>query len=243
MKVTIPSILLGILSLSTCAFAYLDYNELDARDFTNSLLVERNTVEVPFQHSLRSFLEQAADAYRRALDDHDDLLEARSDSVSPKIILHVNGESTKKELNGPSPKTWTAQDVQKHAMWKTLLSAATCKLHLGSSTMTNPKVLSLVAVKDGQIVILDCHDPNLVVIRLAIKKGTDGAQEKLPLPMVAYKTWDASELVKEVNKENAYKSLGPSCWIFSVPEGSSKPQKITSLQAVPQNGRVVITCK
>ncbi|KAF6750023.1 hypothetical protein DFP72DRAFT_851995 [Ephemerocybe angulata] len=86
MKVTLPSILLGLLSLSTYASAYLDYNELDARDSTNSLLVERNTVDVPFEPSLRSFLEGAVHAHQRALDDRDDLLEARN----PNNIVTVD---------------------------------------------------------------------------------------------------------------------------------------------------------
>ncbi|KAF6745218.1 hypothetical protein DFP72DRAFT_1077812 [Ephemerocybe angulata] len=41
MKATIPTILLGMLSLSTSAFAYLDHNKLDARDSPNSPLIGR----------------------------------------------------------------------------------------------------------------------------------------------------------------------------------------------------------
>ncbi|KAF6743933.1 hypothetical protein DFP72DRAFT_858190 [Ephemerocybe angulata] len=240
MKVTIPTILLGILSLSTCAFAYLDYNELDARDSTNSLLVERNTVEVPFQHSLRSFLEEAADAHRRALDDHDDLLEARSDTVSAKIILRLNGEWTGKELNVPSPKSWTVQDAQKNAMWSNLLSGAKCKFRRGAASITNVEIPSLKTVKDGEVVILDCQHPDAVNIQLAITKGTDTSGR---LPMFVNKHWDAKRLLAELNLIAAYTSLKGPCKLSFVPAGSPNPQGIDSLQEVPKDGRVIISCK
>ncbi|KAF6742671.1 hypothetical protein DFP72DRAFT_1053902 [Ephemerocybe angulata] len=163
MKVTIPSILLGMLSLSTCAFAYLDYNELDARDYADSLLVERNTVEVPFQHSLRSFLEGAAAAYQRTLDDHDDLLEARANEKTHVFaVIHpfwngkpVAGEAKKlKEIGGQSPRSWTAKDARDFILPSTL-HKATCKFRRGA--IYNEEILSLQNVEDGEIIILDCH--------------------------------------------------------------------------------------
>ncbi|KAF6748839.1 hypothetical protein DFP72DRAFT_1073926 [Ephemerocybe angulata] len=57
-----------------------EYNELDARSAINvpfAEISERHVVDVPFQPSLRSFLEEAVEAHRRTLDEYGDELAAR----------------------------------------------------------------------------------------------------------------------------------------------------------------------
>ncbi|KAF6747289.1 hypothetical protein DFP72DRAFT_1075546 [Ephemerocybe angulata] len=85
MKLT-ESILLALSALATCSVAsvHTDYDNL----------VERmESVDVPFQHSLRGFLEEAASAHRRALSSRsftdDDDLEARA---FPVQVAFRNGE-------------------------------------------------------------------------------------------------------------------------------------------------------
>ncbi|KAF6745204.1 hypothetical protein DFP72DRAFT_926709 [Ephemerocybe angulata] len=149
MKVTIPSILLGMLSLSTCASAYLDYNELDTRDSTNSLLVERNAVEVPLQHSLRSFLEAAADVYQRALtDEHPTMV---------KVTVHVRYKGKPYAERPPSsvlcPKSWDAEEMRSRLVPKL---KAKCTLHMGAAH--NPAINSLQDnVWTDTLIVLDCN--------------------------------------------------------------------------------------
>ncbi|KAF6743917.1 hypothetical protein DFP72DRAFT_1079333 [Ephemerocybe angulata] len=152
MKVTIPSILLGMLSLSTCAFAYLHYNELDARDSTNSLLVERNTIEVPFQHSLRSFLDGAADAYQRALTDE------HKDKVSVTISFRLKGKriDDKPDIKHTCPKNWNANTMRSE-LWPELNATTKCTLHMGADY--NPAITSLQGIYSGITIILNC-DPS-----------------------------------------------------------------------------------
>ncbi|KAF5320488.1 hypothetical protein D9611_010746 [Ephemerocybe angulata] len=157
MKVTIPSILLGMLSLSTCAFAYMDYNELDARDYTDSLLVERNTVEVPFQHSLRSFLGAAADAHQRALDDHDDGLEAREETIRVRIRSSFNGRTIPGLMHGRTfvdvSKDWDADKVQAK-LFKNSPANVKCTLHPGS--FKSDAIPTLKDAKPNDLIVLKC---------------------------------------------------------------------------------------
>ncbi|KAF6748766.1 hypothetical protein DFP72DRAFT_1143874 [Ephemerocybe angulata] len=78
---SIFGVLLAAFSLLSAVNAYSDYNEYDTRSIGEGLgysnLGARDTVNIPFQHSLRDFLEEAVSAHRRALDY--DLLERRSD--------------------------------------------------------------------------------------------------------------------------------------------------------------------
>ncbi|KAF6755576.1 hypothetical protein DFP72DRAFT_896071 [Ephemerocybe angulata] len=159
MKVPIPSILLGMLSLSTYASAYLDHNELDARDSTNSLLVERNTVDVPFEPSLRSFLEGAAHAYQRALDDHDDLLEARNEKVKIRLLamlddvsLHPSGNGVEMEVYKTSNSLVMQKLVSLNYPQYGLYSAISC----GLFDFTGRTLDSLADVPPGSTIVLDC---------------------------------------------------------------------------------------
>ncbi|KAF6748832.1 hypothetical protein DFP72DRAFT_554476 [Ephemerocybe angulata] len=87
--------LAGIVGLALCtalfvkgAFAQVEYDELDARsaiDVPFADISERHIVDVPFQPSLRSFLEGAADAYRRALDERGDELAARESGIEVNV--------------------------------------------------------------------------------------------------------------------------------------------------------------
>ncbi|KAF6741358.1 hypothetical protein DFP72DRAFT_862615 [Ephemerocybe angulata] len=148
MKATIPTILLGMLSLSTSAFAYLDHNKLDARDSPNSPLIGRgNTVEVPFHPSLRPFLEKGADAhYRRTLPGHEDKV---------SVVIHplYKGEQEGKTMYGLAPKSWTAEAARARLLPGR--RGATCKFYLGA--VYNAELLSLEGVSRGAIIILDCH--------------------------------------------------------------------------------------
>ncbi|KAF5313651.1 hypothetical protein D9611_010078 [Ephemerocybe angulata] len=156
MKLTIPSILLGLLSLSTYASAYLDYNELDARDSTNSLLVERNTVDVPFQPSLRSFLETAADAHQRALDDHDDLLGARNGMVTVEFFPMLDGRplplARVQVYRGWGPRE--VQGVLRLQYPQYSPAKAQCLLFHGPPSKL--PMATLANVHMGELVILQC---------------------------------------------------------------------------------------
>ncbi|KAF5320476.1 hypothetical protein D9611_010694 [Ephemerocybe angulata] len=99
------------------AFAQAEYDELDARsaiDAPFADISERHIVDVPFQPSLRSFLEGAADAHRRALDERGDELAARNDR---KIFLSVKLHDGKRmEGHCDLDKDW---GECKHHLYKT----------------------------------------------------------------------------------------------------------------------------
>ncbi|KAF5341220.1 hypothetical protein D9611_005923 [Ephemerocybe angulata] len=74
------------------AYSYIDYNELDARYQIDEVLSERGfgleareTIDVPFQPSLRAFLEEAVTAHRRSMSEYENHLEARA-----MITVHAN---------------------------------------------------------------------------------------------------------------------------------------------------------
>ncbi|KAF5319770.1 hypothetical protein D9611_012861 [Ephemerocybe angulata] len=78
---------------NTIAYSYHDYNELDARYQIDDVLSERGfgleareTIDVPFQPSLRAFLEEAATAHRRSMSENEDL-EARADPINVYIKI------------------------------------------------------------------------------------------------------------------------------------------------------------
>ncbi|KAF6748774.1 hypothetical protein DFP72DRAFT_853160 [Ephemerocybe angulata] len=75
---TIFGLILTAFSLLSAVNAYGDY---DTRSIGEGLgysnLGARDTVDIPFQHSLRDFLEEAVSAHRRAVSDYD-LLEGRN---------------------------------------------------------------------------------------------------------------------------------------------------------------------
>ncbi|KAF5311350.1 hypothetical protein D9611_012538 [Ephemerocybe angulata] len=89
MKFTIAP-LVGLLFGASClianttAYSYDDFNELDARQQIDDVLSERGlgleareTVDVPFQPSLRAFLGEAVTAYRRSTNGYEENLDAR----------------------------------------------------------------------------------------------------------------------------------------------------------------------
>ncbi|KAF5331241.1 hypothetical protein D9611_013144 [Ephemerocybe angulata] len=250
MKVTPASILLGILSLSTCASAYLEYNELDARDYTNSLLVERNAVEVPFQHSLRSFLEEAADAYRRALDDHEDLLEARA-NVKYHLQIYLNGVVRKTPTGGDtvlkvSPADWDAEQILPEYQSKNpgaIPPGSICHFHL--SRPTGPKVPNLATVED-KLVVFSCWlgktEPS------EIKKVVDANHVELNFMVVMngriIHTETSRVTAKMWTPANAQEVLVPGA-----PKGSCKMhlgtqdgRELSSLNAVWPHSVVVLVC-
>ncbi|KAF5340943.1 hypothetical protein D9611_006013 [Ephemerocybe angulata] len=80
------TLLLGAsyLIASATAYSYNDYSELNARYQIDDVLSERGfgleareTVDVPFQPSLRAFLEEAVTAHRRSMSDDEEHLERR----------------------------------------------------------------------------------------------------------------------------------------------------------------------
>ncbi|KAF6748765.1 hypothetical protein DFP72DRAFT_1173990 [Ephemerocybe angulata] len=83
MKFNLASIFGTVLAAGAAfniAYAHSDRENVNfARNFVDELSTRSSSVEVPFQHSLREFLEGAVSAHRRALDsDYGADLEARS---------------------------------------------------------------------------------------------------------------------------------------------------------------------
>ncbi|KAF6757861.1 hypothetical protein DFP72DRAFT_845345 [Ephemerocybe angulata] len=80
------------------ANAYVDHNEFIARAAVDGLSTRGESLAVPFQHSLREFLEGAADMYQRSLDEYasDGTLEARASPVTVHVSMEgrvgENGE-------------------------------------------------------------------------------------------------------------------------------------------------------
>ncbi|KAF6760997.1 hypothetical protein DFP72DRAFT_1062714 [Ephemerocybe angulata] len=71
--------LIKVCALLITAYAYSDLEKVDARDLMDELSTRSSSVDVPFQRSLREFLEGAVSAHRRALDsDYGADLEART---------------------------------------------------------------------------------------------------------------------------------------------------------------------
>ncbi|KAF6765590.1 hypothetical protein DFP72DRAFT_205413 [Ephemerocybe angulata] len=82
MKFNLASIFGTVLAAGAAfniAYAHSDHENVNfARSFVDELSTRSSSVEVPFQHSLREFLEGAVSAHRRALDsDYGADLEAR----------------------------------------------------------------------------------------------------------------------------------------------------------------------
>ncbi|KAF6761744.1 hypothetical protein DFP72DRAFT_879503 [Ephemerocybe angulata] len=82
---------------NTIAYSYNDYNELDARYQIDDVLSERGfgleareTIDVPFQPSLRAFLEEAVTAHRRSMSENEEYLEARNNLIN--VCARVAGE-------------------------------------------------------------------------------------------------------------------------------------------------------
>ncbi|KAF6760771.1 hypothetical protein DFP72DRAFT_1165901 [Ephemerocybe angulata] len=107
------SLLVGAsyLVANAAAYSYNDYNELDARHQIDDVLSERDfgleareTVDVPFQPSLRAFLEEAVTVHRRSMSEYQGHLEARAGA---KVYVEV--------LTGPKPieKTLPVNDYTK----------------------------------------------------------------------------------------------------------------------------------
>ncbi|KAF6756076.1 hypothetical protein DFP72DRAFT_1066900 [Ephemerocybe angulata] len=87
------SLVLLISSLGLLANAYIDHDEFIARSTVDGLSMRGESLAVPFQHSLREFLEGAVDVYKRSLDEYEDgILEARAREVTISIRVGVNGK-------------------------------------------------------------------------------------------------------------------------------------------------------
>ncbi|KAF5320491.1 hypothetical protein D9611_010741 [Ephemerocybe angulata] len=85
-----PVLLLALLisSLGLLANAYADHDEFIARSAVDALSTRGESLAVPFQHSLREFLEGAVDVYQRSLDEHEDsILEARTPPRTVRVFL------------------------------------------------------------------------------------------------------------------------------------------------------------
>ncbi|KAF6750192.1 hypothetical protein DFP72DRAFT_1139808 [Ephemerocybe angulata] len=92
---------------NAAAYSYNDYNELDARYQIDDVLSERGfgpeareTVDVPFQPSLRAFLEEAVTAHRRSMGEYEHL-EARTRTIQITVTAKIFHP---KELNIQSPQ-------------------------------------------------------------------------------------------------------------------------------------------
>ncbi|KAF6742459.1 hypothetical protein DFP72DRAFT_1054009 [Ephemerocybe angulata] len=81
--------ILGLLLCISTATAFVDYDGVDGR---SSLSVRGEAVAVPFQPSLRAFLEEAVAAHRRAIEGTNGELEAR-DSVSIMVAVRYGAEA------------------------------------------------------------------------------------------------------------------------------------------------------
>ncbi|KAF6750174.1 hypothetical protein DFP72DRAFT_1043900 [Ephemerocybe angulata] len=86
------SLLFGASYLITnaAAYSYNDYNELDARyqvDDGGFGLAARETVDVPFQPSLRAFLDEAVAAHRRSMSEYEHLEAREIISVTARVVI------------------------------------------------------------------------------------------------------------------------------------------------------------
>ncbi|KAF6750270.1 hypothetical protein DFP72DRAFT_911501 [Ephemerocybe angulata] len=85
-------------SLFLSAYAYVNYDDYGY----DNLGARSNSIEVPFQHSLRSFLEEAVVAHRRALDDEDQI-EARANMINVNFRLEPQNEVKQLSLATTTP--------------------------------------------------------------------------------------------------------------------------------------------
>ncbi|KAF6753860.1 hypothetical protein DFP72DRAFT_1127522 [Ephemerocybe angulata] len=92
MKFAFAPILALLLCIST-ATAFVDYDEVDGRSLVDDLTVRGEAVSVPFQPSLRAFLEDAVTVHRRAIESINEL-EAR-DSVSLMVAVRYGAAAAK----------------------------------------------------------------------------------------------------------------------------------------------------
>ncbi|KAF6750184.1 hypothetical protein DFP72DRAFT_1173037 [Ephemerocybe angulata] len=82
---------------NAAAYSYDDYNELDARYQIDDVLSERGfglaareTVDVPFQPSLRAFLDEAVTAHRRSMSEYEHLEAREMISVTGRVKVSDN---------------------------------------------------------------------------------------------------------------------------------------------------------
>ncbi|KAF6750285.1 hypothetical protein DFP72DRAFT_911531 [Ephemerocybe angulata] len=107
MKFNLASIFGTVLAAGAAfniAYAHSDRENINfARNLVDEMSTRGSSVEVPFQHSLREFLEGAVSAHRRALDsDYGADLEARNfykvvvkqGNSHPPFTTHVEGSTT-----------------------------------------------------------------------------------------------------------------------------------------------------
>ncbi|KAF6748804.1 hypothetical protein DFP72DRAFT_915510 [Ephemerocybe angulata] len=171
-------------SLFLSAYAYVDYDELDARSIVDSygydsLSARSDSIEVPFQHSLRSFLEEAVVAHRRALDDEDQL-EARA-NVNVNFRLDPPGEIRHLSLATTTPIG--------HAIfqWANRYHAGTgafviteLQVFIGERLIhvdwegANDPTLAQLGVQDGTTIRL------VITVNMRTGTGSKGADKKPP---------------------------------------------------------------
>ncbi|KAF5320553.1 hypothetical protein D9611_010684 [Ephemerocybe angulata] len=175
-------------SLFLSAYAYVEYDELNARSIvdSDSLSGRSDTIDVPFQHSLRSFLEEAVVAHRRALE-AEDQLEARA-NVNVKFLLMPKNEL--KELSLPRDTEIGLAIFQWHNRYYAGTGDFAIEelvVDIGGRTVTvdwvnaNDPTLAQLNVVDGTTIRLT------VVVHMRAGAGSKGANKKPPAKKGAVK--------------------------------------------------------
>ncbi|KAF5331897.1 hypothetical protein D9611_008997 [Ephemerocybe angulata] len=105
------------------AYSYNDYNELDARHQIDDILSERGfgleareTVDIPFQPSLRAFLEGAVTAHRRSMSEYEEHLEARAAKIDVTAEIIDGPAGTPKTVALQAEPEWTITRL-KEEIW------------------------------------------------------------------------------------------------------------------------------
>ncbi|KAF6750148.1 hypothetical protein DFP72DRAFT_851839 [Ephemerocybe angulata] len=173
------SLVLLISSLGLLANAYI----FIARSAVDGLSTRGESLAVPFEHTLREFLEGAADVYQRSLDEYEDgILEARAPQ-EVDVMLFVDGK-----YHGPfkmKPSTVPLEDKRIHSILRTkhveftVLDSATGQrrvLYIDKSLAANGitnSVVSLTARRLPRQVTVDITVPGeLSSGRLLVQSNT-----------------------------------------------------------------------
>ncbi|KAF5320558.1 hypothetical protein D9611_010674 [Ephemerocybe angulata] len=177
-------------SLLLSAYAHVEYDELNARSIVDygydSLSARSDTIDVPFQHSLRSFLEEAVVAHRRALE-VEDQLEARA-NVRVKFLLMPKNEL--RELSLPTNTEIGLAIFQWHnryyagtgdfALEELLVDIGGRAVHVDWANANDPTLAQLNVV-DGTTIRLTA------VVNVRAGAGSKGAHKKPPAKKGAVK--------------------------------------------------------
>ncbi|KAF5334746.1 hypothetical protein D9611_012968 [Ephemerocybe angulata] len=137
-RAPLVSLLFGAsyLVASAAAYSYNDYNELDARYQIDDVLSERGfdleareTVDVPFQPSLRAFLEEAVTAHRRSMSEDQEDLEARA-------LVAVTAKIFREGPPGSTPDGTITMQVNRHAVTVELFKQAIARYGIDLTSYT-----------------------------------------------------------------------------------------------------------